>query len=188
MEDRKGIDTKNLSTYINHYRDIPQWLKQSPKTFHLLSEFARRARRIKGDVGWNGETIHLEVKQFITGRLKVSQELGLTEGEYRSAYAKLVRYGLIKTVITTKRYTIGEYCADSVFNLNIPEEQPTEQPSELPTGGQQTTTNNNENNGKNVKSRLVEDEDSEESSPYKRKKDWVTGRALFDKKRKELGI
>ncbi len=145
---------QNSSTFIFHYRDVPQWLQQSPYAFHLLSGFARRARRTSGNVGWQGENIHLETRQFITGRLTVSRDLGLTEGQYREAYKKLEKNGLIKTIRTTNRYTIGMYCTDNVFNINPDEELPSKEPSKQPTPHQQTTTNNNGNNEKNVKSRL----------------------------------
>ncbi|OGG02402.1 hypothetical protein A2Z33_05060 [Candidatus Gottesmanbacteria bacterium RBG_16_52_11] len=155
------------STYIYHYREIPDWLRQSPKTFHLLAEFARRARRVEGDVAWNGENIHLLPRQFITGRIKLSLELGLTQGEYRSAYEKLVRFRLIRTIRATKRYTVGEYLADGIFGLNLAANQPSEQPSELPTSNQPTTTNNNENKDKNLYSRF--ETDKEKSPSYKNK-------------------
>ncbi len=161
-------DNQNSSTFIFHYRELPQWLQQSPYAFHLLSEFARRARRTIGNVGWKGEDINLKTRQFITGRKTVSKDLGLTEGQYREAYKKLEKHGLIKTIQTTSKYTIGIYCADNVFNINPNEEVPSEQP----TSYQQTTTNNNDKNGNNVKSRLYkfgieESQSHKESEGYK---------------------
>lgn len=149
----------NKSTFILHYRDLPEWLEQSPLAFHLLAEFARRARRIAGDVGWNGENIHLEPLEFITGRLSVSRELGLSEGEYRGAYKKLEKYGLIQTIRTTKRYTIAKYCANNVFSINPKEDLPSKSPSQIPSSDPIVTTNNNDKNVNNVKSRLDTKED-----------------------------
>jgi len=148
------MENSNRSTFIIHYRNISDLLRQSTVTFSLLAEFARRARRIAGDIGWNGENIHLEPREFITGRKTVSRDLGITEGQYRGAYQKLIKNGLIKTIRTTKRYTIGLYCADNIFNINPEEEQPIELPSEQPTGYQQTATNNNDKKENNVKARL----------------------------------
>jgi len=133
MEDTE----KPQQTYIIHFREFPEWLKQSPHVFHLLAEFARRARRETGFCSWNGEVIKLMPRQFLTGRIKTSASLGLTEGEYRTAYDKLVQQRLITTIKTTRRYTIAEFHADAVFGLNILSEQPTD--------NQQVTTNNNEN-------------------------------------------
>lgn len=176
--------TTNKSTYIYHYRDLPQWLKQSPLVFHLLAEFARRARRLETDVGWNGENIHLLQRQFITGRVKLSQELGLTQGEYRSAYKKLVQAGFIKTIRATKRYTVAEFQADGIFGLNLPIDLPSEQPSDLPTHNQPVTTNNNANNDKNFNSRLENQTEKSQSLPYKESEAY---RKLLER-RKELGI
>lgn len=145
------METTNKSTFIFHYRDIPQWLKQSPLCFHLLAEFARRARRKEGEVAWRGESILLKPREFITGRVKVSEDLGMTEGEYRSAYAKLRRYGLIQTISATKRRTIAKLLDKGIFNINSEGELPSEQPLKKPTGNQKITTNNNDNNEKNVK-------------------------------------
>ncbi len=155
------MEHTNKSTFIFHYREIPQWLEQSPIAFALLALFARRARREAGDVGWNGENIHLEPKQFIAGRKTLSQKLGITEGQYRGAYKKLLRYGSIRTIRTTKRYTIGLYCSDEIFSINASTNLPSEQPTDLPTHSQPITTNKNENNEKNFNSRL--DKSTEES-------------------------
>lgn len=165
------MEHTNKSTYITHYREIPEWLEQSANCFHLLAAFARRARRIEGDVGWRGENIHLLPREFIAGRKSVSKDLGLTEGEYRHAYQKLINASLIQTIRTTKRYTIGKYLADSIFEINLPTDSPLEQPSELPSSNQPTTTNNNEKNVKNdIKSRLEESPDKSQESPsYKEK-------------------
>lgn len=143
--ERKTMENKqNSSTYIFHYRDFPEWLKQSPVAFHLLAEFARRARRIAGEVSWQGENIQLKPREFITGRKTLSRDLGITEGQYRQAYRKLERAGLIKTIQATNRYTIGMYRTNNVFNINLNEELPTEQPFI----NHQPTTNNNVNNEK----------------------------------------
>lgn len=175
----------NKPTYIYHYREIPQWLKQSPNTFHLLAEFARRARREEADVGWNGENIRLQPRQFITGRIRLSQELGLTQGEYRSSYQKLVLSGLIRTIRSTKRYTIAEFLADDVFGLNLPSDLPSGQPSELPTDNQPTTTNKNGNNEKNFNSRLEKPTEELQKSPsYKNSEAY---KRLVER-RKELGL
>lgn len=166
-------DPASKENFIFHFRSLPEWLKQSPITFHLLAEFARRARLTEGDVVWNGEIIHLEPRGFITGRIKTSASLGITEGEYRGAYSKLVRYGLIQTIRVTKRYTIGKYCDDNLFFINPQEVSPSEQPPYLPSNNPQPTTNNNDNNEKNVKSRLGKIEPYKESESFKRLRETV---------------
>lgn len=166
------MERTNKFTFIFHYRIIPQWLEQSPIAFALLALFARRARREVGEIAWNGELIQLKPRQFITGRLSVSKELGISEGEYRGAYNKLLRYGLIRTSKATSRYTIGLYCADGIFSINPSDQSPSEEPTDLPTDNQSATTNNNDNNVNNdsnkFKSRLDKSfEESAESTPYK---------------------
>jgi hypothetical protein len=173
-------ENSNRPTYIYHFRNLPEWLRQSPYAFHLLAEFARRARRIEGDVGWNGENIHLLPRQFITGRIKICRELGLSEGEYRNAYKKLIQNKCIVTIKATKRYTIAEYHADAIFDINLIIIKPSEQPSKLPSNNLQTTTNNNVINEN--KSRL--DNKTEESPPLKEEKSYLK----FQQMRKELGL
>ena len=73
------MEHTNKSTFILHYRNIPQWLEQSPIVFALLAHFARRARREEGEIAWNGELIHLKPREFITGRLSASKELGISD-------------------------------------------------------------------------------------------------------------
>ncbi len=147
---KSNMNNAIKSNFIKHNRDIPQWLRQSPYCFHLLREFANRARREEADVGWQGENIHLAPREFLTGRISTSRELGLTEGKYRNAYRKLERYGYIITIRRTKRYTIGKYLADEIFDINPTGEEPSELPSREPSNNHPTTTNNNDNNDKNI--------------------------------------
>ncbi len=149
MEMETDMENTNKSTYIKHYREIPDWLKQSPICFHLLAEFARRARREAGEIAWSGEAIQLEPKQFITGRISVTGLLGMSEGEYRGACKKLARHGYIKTIKVTNRYSIYLYCADGIFSINASNDSPAETPPNLPTANHQLTTNKNENNDNN---------------------------------------
>ncbi len=143
------MENTNKATFIKHYREIPEWLKQSPICFHLLAEFARRARREAGEIAWSGEVIQLEPKQFITGRVSVSSLLGVSEGEYRGACKKLARHGYIKTIRVTNRYSIYLYCADGVFSINASNVLPSESPPNLPPANHPSTTNKNENNENN---------------------------------------
>ena len=166
------MEHTNKSTFILHYRNIPQWLEQSPIAFALLALFARRARREEGEVAWNGELILLKPREFITGRSSVSTVLGISEGEYRGAYRKLLRYRLIRTSRVTMRYTIGLYCADGVFSINPSDHLPPDEPTDLPSDNQQLTTNNNDNNvnndSNNFISRLDKSiEKSDKSTPSK---------------------
>lgn len=137
---------KDKTTYIIHFRSLPEWLKKSPVSFHLLAEFARRARRTEGSTVWHGEVIHLKQRQFITGRISVAKELGISEGQYRTAYRILIEFGFIRTIKTTKRMTICSYIADEIFDINLPTDQPSDRPSKKPSDIHQTTTNNNDNN------------------------------------------
>lgn len=192
MEEIMG-NLRDKLTFIIHFREVPDGIKQLPIAFHLLAEFARRARRTEGEAVWNGEIIQLLPRQFITGRTKVSQTLGITEGKYRGAYKKLERLRYIKTIKVTKRYTVSEYLADSVFDINaeenLPSEQPSENTSDSPSNSHQITTNNNDNNGKNVNSLLEsEHKESRESPSYKEKAGFVSGSDLLKKRRKELGL
>lgn len=189
MEDKTGNDI-HMPTYIRLYREIPPWLEQSPNAFHLLSKFARRARWVEGDWTWDGETIHLLPRQFVTGRKKVSETLGLSESEYRTAYKKLKRYGLIVPIKTTNKYTIAELHADSIFDINLPTDSPSNQPAESPTDNQQIATNNKDNNAKNevlnnpAESPIKKEEHTEETNPYKDSESYKRYMAT----RKELGL
>lgn len=143
-------DRAKERTYIQAYRDIPEWIKKDPIIFHLLSEFARRARREPGLATWHGEVIPLKTREFITGRRAVSKEIGITVRQYRTAYQKVTKRRLIVTIRATRRYTISKYLADEIFDINIKGNRPTDRPTEYPTDVPQTTTNNNDNNDKNI--------------------------------------
>lgn len=124
---------KNNKSFIKVSRQIPEWLENDPKTFRLLYEFARRARRLPGDITYRGNIYHLNIGEFITGRYAVSTKCGLTERGYRTSYRKLHDMGLIMTIRSTKRMTITKYQANDIFDINAPTERPTERPSKRPT-------------------------------------------------------
>ncbi len=136
--------------FIFHFRDLPSWIRQDPIAFHLLAEYARRTSRTGGDIHWHEEIIHLEPGQFITGRIKTSEILGITEGQYRGAFKRLVKTGSIQTIKVTTHYTICLFRADGVFHIVLGDNSPANEPPASPSVNQPLTTNNTVNTVKTV--------------------------------------
>ncbi len=129
--------------------EMPEWIRTNPKAFRFLYELAERSRREEANVEYTGKLIHLNVREFVTGRKSTSQKIGISEQEYRTLYKRFEKLEYIKTIKATKHFTIGKYLADSIFFNNYPASKPSVTPSLQPTNNQQLTTNNNEKNEKN---------------------------------------
>ena len=138
-------DTQHKNNFILHFREIPFWLRSEPITFHLIAEFARRTSRTERDVNWQGEIIHIKPGQFITGRISTAQKLGISEGQYRGAFKRLLKSKHIQTVKVTKRYTICLFSSDNPFYIYLDTASPSEKPSDSPSVHQPSTTNDNGN-------------------------------------------
>jgi len=127
---------------------MPKWIARNPKAFRLLYEFAERSRWKQEDIEYENILVHLNVREFITGRESTSEKVGISEQEYRTLYRKFEKSHYIVTVTKTNKFTIGKYLADEIFFNNPPTEQPTKKPTNQPAVHQQSTTNNKENKAK----------------------------------------
>lgn len=140
--------------------NIPEWIAGNPKAFRLLYEFASRSRREKGYLEYRGEIIHLNAREFIAGRFTTSESVGISPSEYRNLYKKFEKSGLIKTIRSTNRSTIGLYCADAIFytnpNIATPSEELSSQPSDSQQFTNRSTTNKEYKNVNNEKNILLE--------------------------------
>lgn len=125
---------------------MPEWIASNPKAFRLLYEFAERSRRISDDIEYEDILIHLNIREFITGRESTSKKIGISEQEYRTLYKKFERLQYIETVKITNKFTIGRYLADSIFFNNSSVKQPDKKPAEKPSDNPHPTTINKVNN------------------------------------------
>lgn len=133
--------------------NMPEWIRTNPKAFRLLYEFAERSRREEADIEYNGKLVNLKVREFITGRKRTSERVGISEQEYRNLFKKFVKLGFIETISSTNEFTVAKYNADGIFFNNYYAENPTLEPTKEPTDNQPLTTNNklnNDNNDKNI--------------------------------------
>jgi len=148
---KRGVGTKPGS-WLQGARthEMPEWIVSNPAAFRLLYEFAERSRRGEADIEYEGQLIHLDIRQFITGRKSTSEKIGITEQVYRNLYKRFLRLDYIRTIQVTNKYTIGEYLANGIFFNNYPTDEPTEKPSIRPAKNQEATTNNNDKNENNV--------------------------------------
>ncbi len=128
---------------------MPEWISTNPKAFRLLYEFAERSRREEADIEYEGTLIHLNIREFICGRISTSKKVGITEQEYRTLYGRFVKLGYIQTIKSTNKFTIGKYLADGIFFNNQPSDQPPSYPAYEPPVNHQLTTNNNDKKEKN---------------------------------------
>jgi hypothetical protein len=127
--------------WISIHRKMLDWeWFEDVNTTHLFLYFLLKANHTQGK--WKG----VEVKrgQLITGRLKISQETGLSEQNVRTALKHLISTNEV-TKYTTSKYTIITITNYDKF------QQPTNQlTNNQPTTNQQLTTNNNNNNNNNI--------------------------------------
>ena len=91
---------------------------------------------------WKGQII--ERGQFVTGRLSLAKETGLSQQTVRTLTTKLKSTNEI-TIKSTSKYSIFTIVKYGDYQ-KIKKNQPTNQPSIQPTTNQQLTTNNNINN------------------------------------------
>jgi len=140
--EKPGNKTTKPSSWLQGARPetMPEWIKTNPKAFRLLYEFASRSSWKERDIEFEGVLIHLNLREFITGRPSTSKKVGITEQEYRTLYKRFEKLAYIQTIKVTSQFTIGLYLADGIFFNNPPSNQPMGQPSHQPTGNQPVTT------------------------------------------------
>ena len=121
-------------------------LLRDGKAFLLLTAIAFRAKRT-GDLNIHG----LEIGQALIGD---HASYGLTKQEYRSAKARLKRYGLAEFKATS-RGTIATLLDQRVYDINVATDQhagSTRSASSQHVSNTGPTTNKNDKNGKNERS------------------------------------
>lgn len=122
--------------FIKLQRKIVDWEWYSdPNTLrlfiHLLLTANYEVQR------WQG--LEILPGQILTGRIKLTQELNLSEQKIRTALNKLKSTNEI-TVKTTSRFSIITICKWLDYQVGKKEKQPTEQPASYQTCNQQITT------------------------------------------------
>ena len=125
-----------------------EWFKDS-NTFHLFIYLLLNANHQTGYY----QGIEVKRVQLITGRKKISSEIGLSEQNVRTSLHKLEKTQNL-TIKTTNKFSIITICNyDSYQSEKSETNQQTNQQltNNQPTTNQQLTTNNNNKNNKNEK-------------------------------------
>lgn len=137
-----------MSGWIKIHRRILEWeWATKPLTFRLFIHLLLKANHADGL--WRGEFI--PAGSLITGRVKLSQECGMTEREVRTALTHLKSTNEV-TIKTTKEYSII-----SITNWKNYQDCDQQNANERPTNDQPTTTNKNNKKNKNEKKDIEDD-------------------------------
>lgn len=158
---------QELNGYIKLYRKLIRWGWYQDSVVKDLFLHCLLMASYK-DFEWFGKK--LRAGQFVTSRKHLSEELGFSEMQIRTALKKLESTKEI-TIETTNRYTIitvgnwGSYQSDDFFNNQEPNQQIT---NKQPTDNQQITNKqphrNNINNKRNKEEKNYNTRTREENS------------------------
>ncbi len=130
--------------FIKIHRSLTEWeWYTEPNTLRVFLHLLLMATHKQ--INWKG--IELMPGQLITGRLKLAQDLKLTEQEIRTSLNRLKSTNEI-TIKTTNKFSIVTICKYCSYQYQNSGNQPTKEPAEQPTINQQTTTYKNVKNEK----------------------------------------
>lgn len=131
--------------YISLHRKILDWeWYTDANTIRLFLHLLLRANH--AEKKWRGVTV--KRGQLLTGRIKLCEELGITERGIRTSLTKLETTGEI-TIKTTSKFSIITVVNYSVYQFEkerVASKTTSKVSSERPTSDQPPTTNNNINN------------------------------------------
>ncbi len=135
--------------WISIHRKMLEWeWYDDANTFRLFIHLLLKANHAPQK--WRGNTVNSG--QLITGRISLSEELGLSQQQIRTSLNKLKSTNEI-TIKTTNKYSILTIVNYNNYQ-NSKKESTSKTTSNLtnkqPTSNQQVTTNNNTNNNNNV--------------------------------------
>lgn len=130
--------------FIKIHRSLTEWeWYTEPNTLRVFLHLLLMATHKQ--IKWKG--IELMPGQLITGRLKLAQDLKLSEQEIRTSLNRLKSTNEI-TIKTTNRFSIITICKYCSYQDQNSSNQPTKEPAEQPIINQQTTTYKNVKNEK----------------------------------------
>jgi len=131
-----------MSGWIKLHRDLLSWeWYRTPNMVHFWIHCLLRANHLPQK--WEG--IDVCEGQFISGRLSLSAETGLSEQEIRTCLARLKSTNEL-TSISTSKYTLFTVISWKKYQIEEPANQQPNQPatSNQPAINQQSTTNKND--------------------------------------------
>ena len=134
-----------MSGWIKLHRDLIKWeWYETPNMVQFFVHCLLRANH--SPKRWQG--VDIEAGQFVSGRMKLSQETGLSQQSVRTCIERLKSTNEL-TIKSTSKYSIftlnnwEKYQSGETATSNLTNEQP--------ASNQQVTTNKNEKNVKNEK-------------------------------------
>lgn len=130
--------------FIKIHRSLTEWeWYTEPNTLRVFLHLLLMATHKQ--IKWKG--IELMPGQLITGRLKLAQDLKLSEREIRTSLTRLKSTNEI-AIKTTNKFSIVTICKWEFYQDKQPIERPTERPAISPSSDQQTTIYKNVKNEK----------------------------------------
>jgi uncharacterized phage protein (TIGR02220 family) len=136
--------------WIKLHRQILEWeWYKDPVAYRLFTHLLLKANH--QEQGWQG--IIVGRGQLVAGRVKLSQETGLTQQQIRTGLKRLKSTSEI-TIKTTNRFSIITIANWDIYQdeeMKATSKTASKRPSKQPTVNQQLTTNKNVKNVKNVK-------------------------------------
>lgn len=129
---------------VNRYLDKD--ILRDSEFFTLLMYIALKVNRSSEPKIVGSDGIKLETGQFLIGRLRTKNDIGISDSKYRTRIKKLVDQKIIKHVKTPSNYSIYEWLENSFVDVNL--EIPFIQQNNQQTSSRLTTNNNINNTNK----------------------------------------
>lgn len=128
-------EVDSMSGWVKLHRKFLEWEWYDDNNvkivfIHLLLKANHKPKK------WRGETI--ERGQVLTGRIKLSEEIGLSERQIRTALTKLKSTNDL-TIKATKAYSVITICNYDTYQSNDDIERPAERPTSGQASDQQAT-------------------------------------------------
>jgi hypothetical protein len=139
-----------MSGWIKLHRRFLNWeWYDQPDTVRLFIHLLLRANHEK--MYWHGMDIN--PGQMVTGRLKLAEELNMTDRKIRTSLNRLKSTNEI-AIKTTNKYSIITICKWDNYQSEKTAERPAERPAERLSNDQQSTTNKNDKNDKKKRNNI----------------------------------
>jgi len=140
--------------FITLHRKITEWeWYQDPNTFRLFIHLLLKANH--AEMKWQGQVINRG--QLITGRIKLSEELKISERSIRTSLDKLKKTKII-TIKPTNRFSFITIINYSSYQ-DIDSKTTSKKSNKRPATDQLPTTNNNVNHDNNVNNKNIDQSD-----------------------------
>lgn len=123
--------------YVKLWRKtLDSGLLMNPTAWQMFGYLLLKATRTKRKMIFFGQAVELNPGDYITSRKNLSEELGLSERNVRTALSLLEKLEIV-TIKATNKFTVVSFVKWATYQ----EDCPADRPAERPTGDQQPTSN-----------------------------------------------